>query len=456
MEKKPFYEEIRLTYQANESYKLVESKINNINATILFVKGMVDIKYFLAYIMPYINEKNYKSLDDNFRFLCSSLTTHTINNVDYLLSTGNLILIFQNEKNEYFYYHLLLMDLPKRSIAESQLDPSNLFQARDGLIENAATNLLLIKNRIKNPTLVTEKYLLGSETATDVYLLYLGKFQKENYIKEIEATLSKADLKSACNVNSVGMLFEKNSLFPLTNCSGSPELLTEHLLKGKAIIIVDGNPIALILPGLFFNFTTAKDEINAPKYFTIFKRILVAACVFFSIFFLGFFIALMNFHSNALTLRLIASIKITERGTILPMPIEILIVLFFFELYNLSTSRSPLGYIQNVIVLFGGIFIGQNAVTSGFIGSLILLLTSICYISGFAVSNNPRFVTSISILRIFLLILCSLFGFVGFFIGSIIVIYYLFSLKSVGVPYLSPFMPGPFEKALKYFTPEND
>lgn len=456
MENKNFYDVVRKKYQDLEHYKFANLTINDLKATILFIKGMIDIKYFYAHILPYINKDNYQTLDQSFNGICSNLTIHTLNNVDYLLSSGNLILIFENEKNEFYYYHLPLMNMPARSITESQLDPANLFQARDGLVESASTNLLLIKNRIKSPDLIVEKYLLGEISKTDTYLLYLSKYKKENYIKTIQETLTKASPQAVCNVNSVSCLFEKGCIFPLTNCSGSPEILSEYLLKGKAVIIVDGNPIAIILPGLFFNFTTAKDEIDSPKYFSIFKRILVVICLFFSIFFLGFFIALMNFHSNALSLRLIASIKITERGTILPMPIEILIVLFFFELYNLSTSRSPLGYIQNVIVLFGGIFIGQNAVTSGFIGSLILLLTSICYISGFAVSNNPRFVTSISILRVFLLILCSLFGFIGFFIGSAIIIYYLFSLKSVGVPYLSPFMPGSLKKAGKYFTPENE
>lgn len=456
MKNDSFYDSIRLRYQDLDNYKFTQVKMNDLRVTTIFIKGMVDIKYFYAHIYPLIDNKNYNKLDNEFQNFCSSLTIHTIENIDYLLSSGNIILIFENDKKELFYYHLALMNLPTRSITESQLDPANLFQARDGLIESATTNLLLIKNRIKVPSLITEKYILGTGTQTDTYLLYLSKYKNENYIKVIQDTLSKATPSAVCNINSVSKLFEKNSIFPLTNCSGSPEILVEYLLRGKAVIIVDGNPIAIILPGLFLNFTTAKDEIDSPKYFSIFKRSLVIICLFFSIFFLGFFIALMNFHSNALSLRLIASIKITERGTILPMPIEILVVLFFFELYNSATSRSPLGYIQNIVVLFGGIFIGQNAVTSGFIGSFILLLTSICYISGFAVSNNPRFVTSISILRVFLLIICSIFGFVGFFIGSALIIYYLFTLKSVGVPYLTPFMPGKIKKVRKYFTPEND
>lgn len=455
MKNSNFFEEIKQSYQHYENYKVVDFKIDEIKATILFIKGMVDLKFFYAHVVPKINKTNYQELDTFFRPICSSITVHTISNIDYLLASGNLVLIF-HQQDSFFYYHFPLATIPKRSIDESKLDPSNLFQARDGLIENAATNILLIRNRLKTKNLMIDKYLLGSCSMTDVYLLYLKDIKKEAYLQNIQTTLEKAQLEYASNVNSISQLFEKKSIFPLTNCSGSPEVLANHLIKGKAVIIVDGNPIAIILPGLFFNFTTAKDEIDSPKYFTIMKRILVITCLFLSIFFLGFFVSLMNFHSNALTLRLIASIKITERGTILPMPIEILIVLFFFELYNLSTSHSPLGYIQNIIVLFGGIFIGQNAVTSGFIGSLVLMLTSICYISGFAVSNNPRFVTSISILRLGLLVISSIFGFVGFFIGSIIIIYYLFSLKSVGVPYLSPFIPGSIRQIINYFQPESE
>ena len=129
-------------------------------------------------------------------------------------------------------------------------------------------------------------------------------------------------------------------------------------------------------------------------------------------------------------------------------------ILIAFEIYNLSISRSPLGYVQNIVVLFGGLIIGQNIVSSGIVGPFVLLISSLCYIAGYSVSNNPRFLTSLAVSRFTILFGSFCFGFLGFFITSLLIIYYLFHLKSVGIPYLEPFLPTNIKKLNKYYTPE--
>lgn len=52
---------------------------------------------------------------------------------------------------------------------------------------------------------------------------------------------------------------------------------------------------------------------------------------------------------------------------------EVLIVYLLFEFYRFATSRSTSNYIQNIIIILGGLFIGQNAIKSGTIGAIVLL-----------------------------------------------------------------------------------
>ena len=117
---------------------------------------------------------------------------------------------------------------------------------------------------------------------------------------------------------------------------------------------------------------------------------------------MGLFIAIINFHPGVLSLSFLANIKITERGTNWPMFYEVLIVYFLFEFYRFSTSRSTNNYIQNIIIILGGLFVGQNAIESGTIGATILFLTSISYLAVFAVTNNIYLITSINIFRFFM------------------------------------------------------
>ena len=448
-----FYQTLIKTYSNKEDYKLSTFYKDDLKIEILFLQGMVDLKFFISYLYDFINLDTIDKLNTSIPSFCSPISLQTIDNINYLLSLGNIVLVL-SINNDYYFYHLPLNNIPKRTPTDSHLDPSNLFQSRDGLIEDAKDNLLLIKKRIKSNDLLIKRFNVGSKTLTDVYMLFLDDYKNENYVKEIENKLLLYNKENITSINSISKLFDQNSLVPLTNASGNTEYLVESINKGKVVLIIDGNCVGLILPTLFMNFTTTKDEIDSPKYFSNFKRILVIICIFFSIFFLGGFVAVTNYHSNILSLRILALIKLTETGTILPMFFEICIILLCFELYNLSISRSPLGYVQNIVVLFGGLIIGQNVVSSGIIGPFVLLTSSLCYIAGYSVSNNPRFLTSISIFRFIVLFGSFCFGFLGFFITSLFILYYLYNQKSVGVPYLKPFMPTKIKGALKYFTPE--
>ena len=56
-------------------------------------------------------------------------------------------------------------------------------------------------------------------------------------------------------------------------------------------------------------------------------------------------------------------------------------------------SRSPLSFVQNIIIIFGGIFIGQNAVEANIIGTTSIIVTSLSYVTSFAVTNNSYLIT---------------------------------------------------------------
>lgn len=102
---------------------------------------------------------------------------------------------------------------------------------------------------------------------------------------------------------------------------------------------------------------------------------------------------------------------------------EVLIVYLLFEFYRFATSRSTSNYIQNIIIILGGLFIGQNAIESGTIGAIVLFMTSISYIAVFAVTSNVYLITSINILRLFILIMSYAMGILGFLLSSIITIF---------------------------------
>ena len=132
---------------------------------------------------------------------------------------------------------------------------------------------------------------------------------------------------------------------------------------------------------------------------------------------------------------------------------EVLIVYLLFEFYRFATSRSTSNYIQNIIIILGGLFIGQNAIESGTIGAIVLFMTSISYIAVFAVTSNVYLITSINILRLFILIMSYAMGILGFLLSSIITIFYLYKQHNNSNYYLYPFIPFNKKDFLKFFAP---
>jgi spore germination protein KA len=169
---------------------------------------------------------------------------------------------------------------------------------------------------------------------------------------------------------------------------------------------------------------------------------------------LGFFISLMNFHTSIFSPIFIANIQLTERGTSFPIFIEILIILFLYDFYRYATSRSPQNYVQSIVIFFGSLVVGQNAIQSGTIGSLIMMITSFAYLSSFAITTNPYLISSINIARLFILIFSYLLGLIGFIFATILIVIYLRSQKNFNDSYLSPFSPVDLRNILNFFFPK--
>ena len=171
---------------------------------------------------------------------------------------------------------------------------------------------------------------------------------------------------------------------------------------------------------------------------------------------LGLFVVVTSHHPQILPTIFIANFQLSERGTAFPLIIEIIVSLVLFELYRVISSRGSLSFVQNIIIVFGGIFIGQNAIDASIVGTFSIIITSISYISGFAVTTNPQLITSFFIFRIFILIMSFILGLSGFLISSLIIIDYLANIKVFDQLYFDPIIPWNLKKVLKWINPKKE
>lgn len=435
----------------NSNILSVNFNISDVSCSMYYHPDLVNLNEFNKYYLSKINIDNMNTLNSQFPGIFSIISESTEENISHIIFTGNIILNIDNK----IYYKVLLPLVPERTTSESIIDPINVYTSRDGLIENLGKNIALIQRKLKSTNLNIEKIFLGKRSNTEINILYIDDIASKRNVKKVLEIINKINIASILTLNTISHEFTKNSLFPLVGETGSAEFVANYLLKGKIAILVDQIPVAIILPISIDYFTTSGDETTAPVYYTIYNKIITYILVFLSIFFLGIYVSLINYHSNNLSLLIISEIKVTARGTTIPLSIEILITLFLFEIIKMTNSKLPSNNMQNVIVIVGGLLIGQNTVNSGFIGAFNLVITAICYLSTYGVTNNQHIIISFSIFRIIILLASICLGIYGFLVATILIMIYLKKLFSLNTPYLAPFSPQIFKELLQSFLPSD-
>ena len=430
--------------QQKNRVDLVYDKINDIE--FLYLKNGILSELWIRDFLPKIMEKDFDTL---YSGLFKKLPLLTFDDYNRLLANGTVLIIIGNES-----YAAYLNFPPKRGLTDSLCDPSNLFGSRDGFNEIIADNRILIRKRIKSNNLIFEELFLGDKTECEINIVYLKK--NKHLAKDVMDKLKLHKNRNIVSVLDLNNLLAKETLVPSFTFTGNPETCVNSLLKDKIVILMDNSPIAIIIPSSLFELTENSNETNGFVYSTFFNRIFVLIFLFLSIFLLGLFVLLTSHHPESLSMPFITNFQISERGTTFPLIIEIIIVLILFEFYRQLASRSPLSFVQNIIIIFGGLFIGQNALDAGLIGSSAIIIASLSYVSSFAVTNNSYLITSFSIFRVFILIMSYVLGLVGFLTSGLIVISYLANIKIFNRYYLEPIIPFKFKKFIGWLIPRKD
>ena len=439
------YQELIKKLKISDEISVSPVEIENVKCLLVYSVNIGDIKEFNNYYIARINESNIFNLENQFPGIVTK--NNDLSNIFHNLSKGQVCLFINT--NSYYSFNLPLSN--KRSIQTSVIDPIDLFSAQDGFIEDLDTNIALIRKHLNNHEVLIEYFELSNESKNKTAIISLK--DQNQYNETIKNELSQIKNINVTSINTINKQFQKKHLVPMVLSTSSAQNVALSIIKGKTAIMLDGSPVVSIVPVNLFLFSTMKTDVNTPIYYSFFSRLLVLLFLIVSVFLLGFYVALTNYHTSSLTIYSLSNLKLTEKGTTLPMFLEISIILMLFELYRYATSRSSSGYIQNIIIFLGGLFIGQNAIKSGLIGPLILLLTSICYLSTFAFTNNLHLITTISLCRIFVITFSYLLGLYGFLTSAILIFTYLLSTKSFDQEYFFNAAIPLKMKIKQYFTP---
>jgi spore germination protein KA len=316
---------------------------------------------------------------------------------------------------------------------------------REGFIETLSTNLALIRYRLQSSELRVKMRDIGRRTKSKVAICYMEDITDPELLKELERRLDPIDIDGVLDSGYLEQFIEDNkwSPFPQVQYTERPDKIVANLLEGRIAILVDGSPLALVVPTVFNQFYQTVEDYT--ERFMLMSAIRMARLValMFSLVFPSLYVAIISFNPELIPTEFAVAVAGGRAGVPFPAVVEVLIIEVSMEVLREATIRLP-QQVGGALSIVGVLVVGQAAVAAGFASPITVVIIALTTIGSFA---TPAYNAALALrlLRFPLIIMAGIFGLYGIMIGLIIIANHLLSLKSFGVPYLSPLVPGNFQ-----------
>lgn len=372
---------------------------------------------------------------------CDLIEIEYTKDIAEYLYAGYCILFIDNESKA---LGVSIVGANKRDITQPALD-NTLRGPKEAFGESATVNLTLITKIIRNPQLKSEVTILGDRTRTQVYICYLDGVAKQNIIDEVKQRLSRIKVDAVLDSNYIIEYIADNhyTVFPLVGSHERPDIVAAQILEGRIAILCNGAPMVITVPYIFIeSIQNSEDYFNRPVFASLIRIIRLVA-YFLTLLLPALYICFLNFHHGLMPFELVVAASAGQEKIPLSSIMEVLVLLTSFELLREASMRMPKGVGQTISIV-GALVLGDAAVKAGFVSNLVVIVIALTAICSF-INNN--LLDTVSILRIFFVIIADIFGFAGIMFLLVLIGFHMCSLTSFTVPYMSPIAPWNTEGA---------
>ena len=317
--------------------------------------------------------------------------------------------------------------------------------SRDSFVEVLTTNLSLVRYRLPSADFRVKMMNIGRITKSRVAICHIEGIANPSLVEEVQTRLQAIDIDGVLDSGYLEQLIEDNTLspFPQIQNTERPDKAVSNLLEGRVIVLVDGSPFALILPSVFTQFYQSLEDYTGRFLMGSLVRMARLIALVFSLIFPSLYVSVISFNPELIPTKFAVAVAGGRAGVPFPAVIEVLVMEVSMEVLREATLRMP-QQVGGALSIVGVLVIGQAAVAAGFVSPITVVVVALTTIGSFA---TPAYDAAIALrmLRFPLVILSGTFGLYGVMVGLILIINHMLSLRSFGVPYLSPVVPGNFE-----------
>ncbi|MBD7969056.1 spore germination protein [Paenibacillus gallinarum] len=403
------------------------------------IRSLLDIEFKID---DMVKEENGASLP-NDRFIQKVFSLGSVkycedwdDMIDKLLLGSTLVMIEGSPK----VIQIVTTGGEFRSITESQTE-SVVRGPKEGFVESMNVNVSLLRRRIHSSELRVETRTVGSKSRTNLAVIYMSGIAEKEIVEEVHRRLDQIQIDAVFDSTYIEELIQDEAftIFPTVYATERPDTSAVRLMEGRVIIIVDGSPFVLIVPTIFAHFFHSAADYSDRFDIAIFLRLL--RYVSFLVLLLGpsLYIAMTTYHYQLIPSALLYNLVSQRENVPFPAVVEAIILELIFELLREAGVRMPrvVGQAANIV---GGLVLGQAAVQAGIVSPLLTIVIAISGTASFAIPTYSMAIAG-RLFRFGFILLAAAFGLYGIVLGLIALLAHMNSLRSFGIPYMTPFSP---------------
>lgn len=421
--------------------KFQQLSVQGTPVCVIFIKGLVDRDGAQqALIEPLIRYQAQSVTIDGLKdALWSLLTgeTESLSTVNRSIADGKVVVLVDGQAKAL----LIEVDkVPGRAVEASQNEPT-IQGPQEAFVESLSINLALMRKKLRTPRLKVEILRLGTETDSHLAILYLEGVTKPSLIEEVRTRVVRIDIDGLIDANQIREFIEDNrySPFRLTEVTERPDRAVAGLLQGRAYIFFDGSANVIAVPSVFIAGLISSEDYYGHYMISLLIRPIRQVMYWMSLLLPSLYIALLSYNQDLIPTPLLISLEAQHEGIPFPTVIEALVMQGAFETLREAGLRLPRAIGQSVSIV-GALIIGDAAVNANIVSPGMVIVVAAAGVASFTIPSQDLVNTN-RILQFPFMIMASVLGVYGIVALGLVLVIHMLSLRSFGVPYMSPLAP---------------
>jgi hypothetical protein len=435
---------LRQLYASSKDVIFHEFKTHSgVKLAIVYIDGMTDIKEVDAELLRPL--KNNKPPEDAFGWesvvrvvtLTSSKSITTMDEACTHISAGDSVLLHDGEPTALVF---CMPHWESRAIEEPEAEIV-VRGPREGFVETLRINTAMLRRRLQSPAFQLKTLSIGRYTKTKVAIAYMEGITDPSLIEEMENRLSIIDVDGVIDSNMIEEMIEDEPLspFPQLQTTERPDVVSAALLEGRIAVLINGTPITLVAPATLFSMMQSPEDFYQRSLAMTGIRWLRFLLAAIAIFMPSLYVAILSYHQEMIPTTLLLTISKSREQIPFPALVEALLMEITFEALREAGIRLP-KQVGAAVSIVGALVIGQAAISAGIVSSPMIMVVAITGVASFLIPNYSLAI-ALRIIRFPMILSAGILGLYGIVLSTVLIIVHLLSLRSFGVPYLSPISP---------------